>query len=151
MSTNLHHRFIRQSIALARRAMEKGNHPFGALLVKDGKVLLMAENSVNSEKDCTRHAELNLVSRASQAFTPAILSDSILYTSTEPCAMCAGAIYWAGIRTVVYSCGAESLGKIAGSPFIIPCRDIFARAEDQVEVIGPILEEEGAEVHQGFW
>jgi tRNA(Arg) A34 adenosine deaminase TadA len=131
--------------------MQKGNHPFGALLVKDGKVLLMAENTVNSENDCTRHAELNLVSRASQELEPAILSRSILYTSTEPCAMCAGAIYWAGIRTVVYSCSAESIGNIAGGQFVIPCRDIFARAEDQVEVIGPILAEEGAEVHEGFW
>ncbi|MGB0389737.1 MAG: nucleoside deaminase [Ardenticatenaceae bacterium] len=150
MSVN-HHKFIRESFALAKRAVQKGNHPFGALLVKDEQILLSAENSVNSEQDHTRHAELNLVSRASQQLDPAILAKSVLYTSTEPCAMCCGAIYWAGISKVVYGCSAEALGKIAGDDFLIPCREILGKGAREIEVIGPVLEQEGLNIHQSFW
>ena len=89
----------------AEQAVEHGNHPFGALLVKAGEVILTAENAVNTENDVTRHAELVLVSRASKAFTPEVLAQCTLYTSTEPCAMCLGAIPWSGVRSVI--CGAR--------------------------------------------
>ena len=65
--------------------------------------------------------------------------------------MCAGAIFWAGIRRVVYACSAEKLDQIAGSPFVVPSRELFMRAEEDTEVIGPLLEEEAVKVHQGFW
>ena len=148
---NHHEPFIRECFALARKAMQNGNHPFGALLMKDGEILVSAQNTVHSESDHTRHAELNLVSRASRELDSAILSQSVLYTSTEPCAMCSGAIYWAGISKVVYGCSAEALGKIAGHDFLIPCRAIFAKGEREIEVIGPVLEEEGAQIHEGSW
>ncbi len=95
--------FIRQAIAVARRARTNGNHPFGALLVgPDGEVVAEAENHVVSQRDPTRHAELVLVSDVARNWPADFLSKSTLYTSTEPCAMCAGAIYWAGIGRVVY-------------------------------------------------
>lgn len=92
---------IRQTISLAQAAVDKQlGHPFGAILVdkESGKVMLEATNTVFKDKDVTRHAELNLCSTASQQFTRKQLLDAILYTSTEPCAMCSGAIYWSGIR-----------------------------------------------------
>ena len=143
--------FIREAIKLATQARQHGNHPFGALLVHDGNVILIAENTVNTDRDQTRHAELNLVSMAARQFDAEILSNTILYTSTEPCAMCAGAIYWTGIRTVVYGCSAELLGAIAEGGLVIPCREIFARGTEVIEVIGPILEDEAQKVHEGFW
>ena len=146
-----HEEFIRASIEAAKRARAHGNEPFGAVLVKDGKVILEAENSQNSDQDLTRHAELNLVSHAMRKFSPETLAQSILYSSTEPCAMCAGAIYWAGIPTVVYSCPAEMWDNESSSGLLIPCREIYARGSRQVEVIGPILEEEGLRVYQGYW
>jgi tRNA(Arg) A34 adenosine deaminase TadA len=86
--------YLRQAIEVARRAREHGNHPFGALLVSaDGQVLLEAENTVVTEKDCTGHAETNLVRLASQRFDQQALTGSTRYTSTEPCAMCSGAIH----------------------------------------------------------
>lgn len=151
MSTSQHEAFIREAIHLAAQAREHGNHPFGALLVHDGKVILTAENTVNTEHDHTCHAELNLVSNAAQQFESQILSKTSLYTSTEPCAMCSGAIYWTGISTVVYGFPAEALGDMAGGGLIIPCREIFARGTNPVQVIGPILEEEARKVHEGFW
>src|SRR5215467_13134478 len=94
--------FVRQAIELARQAREHGNHPFGSLLVIDDKVVLTAENTINTERNPTCHAETNLVQKAIRELTPEQLSQAALYTSTEPCAMCAGTIYWAGIRKLVY-------------------------------------------------
>ena len=95
----MEHALVRRAIAVAARARANGNHPFGALLAgPDGKVLAEAENQVVSERDPTRHAELVLVSDVARRWSSDVLAGSTLYTSTEPCAMCAGAIYWAGIR-----------------------------------------------------
>jgi tRNA(Arg) A34 adenosine deaminase TadA len=146
-----HERFIRQSIELAQRARAMGNHPFGALLAVGGEGVLTAVNTVNSDHDPTRHAELNLVSQAARQFDATTLAQAILYTSTEPCAMCTGAIFWAGIRTIVYSCSAAKLGEIAGGTFVVPCRDLLAYGQPAVAVIGPVLEAEGVAVHEGFW
>ena len=147
----VHDLFIRESIRLAYEARENGNHPFGALLVLDGEVVLTAVNTVNTERDVTRHAELNLVSKACRLFVPGQLAKMILYTSTEPCAMCAGAIVWAGIPTIVYGCSAERLGEMAGGSFVVPCRQLFALGGVNTAVSGPILPDEAAQVHVGFW
>lgn len=147
----MHEQFIRHSIALAQQARDKGNHPFGALLVKDGDVILTAENTVNTGQDTTTHAELNLVSQASQTFDIQTLSESILYTSTEPCAMCAGAIYWAGIRSVVFGCSNQALLRLSGQGLSISCQDVFSSGADKTEVTGPILEQDALAVHAGFW
>ena len=89
-----HEQFIRHSLKLARAARAAGNHPFGALLVREGQILLTAENTVNTEQDITGHAELNLVRSASRQLGLDGLRGTTLYTSTEPCAMCTGAIVW---------------------------------------------------------
>ena len=95
--------FLRRAIAVAAAARARGNHPFGAILVgPDGRVLLEAENTVNTERDATGHAERNLMTQASQRFDRGLLARSTMYTSTEPCAMCAGSVYWVGVRRVVY-------------------------------------------------
>ena len=143
--------FMREAIRLAYQARHSGNHPFGALLVYEGDVVLTAVNTVNSMSDVTCHAELNLVSEACRLFTLEQLSEMVLYTSTEPCAMCAGAIVWAGIPTVVYGCSAERLGEMAGGSFVVPCRRLFAIGGVETAVIGPVLEDEAAQVHDGFW
>lgn len=147
----MHEALIKKSIALAQQARDKGNHPFGALLVKNGEVILTAENTVHSDQDPTRHAELNLVSRASQQFDPQILEGTILYTSTEPCVMCAGAIYWVGVRQVVFGCSNQALGDLAGLGLGLTCRQVFAQGTQSTEVTGPVLEQEALTVHQGYW
>jgi tRNA(Arg) A34 adenosine deaminase TadA len=146
-----HAQFIRQTLVLARRARNAGDHPFGALLVWEGRVALTAVNTVNSAHDITAHAELNLVRMASRQLGFDALKKTTLYTSTEPCAMCTGAIVWAGIPTIVYGCAAETLGEIAGGFFVIPSRELFARAQAEIEVIGPVLESEAKQVHDNFW
>lgn len=77
-----------------------------------------------------------------------------MYASTEPCFMCCGAAYWAGIRKIVYSCSHETLEKYTKKKeeVCIPCKEIFAKCKDpKAVVIGPLLEEEGKKVYEGFW
>jgi len=155
--TSADERHLLRAIELARRARENGNHPFGALLVDaDGTVVLEAENTVLTESDCTNHAELNLVRAASRRFDTAALLTCTLYASTEPCAMCAGGIYWAGIGRVVYALGSAGLTAMvddgSGDPELaLPCREVLARGRRRVAVSGPHLEGEARVVHQGFW
>ncbi len=150
-SLNTHEQFTRQAIALASQARGDGNHPFGALLVLDGQVVLTAMNSVNTDRDPTGHAETNLVARAIEQLSPDQIGHAVLYASCEPCAMCVGKMYWAGVRSVVYALSAEELAVLAGPDFLVPCRDLFARAAEPVAVIGPMLVDEARAVHVGFW
>ena len=133
--------YIHRVIELADQSLQKGNKPFGALLVSEGKIVLEAENTSQSENDPTRHAEMNLVSCASRQLSEEVLHQATLYTSTEPCAMCAGAIYWAGISKVVYACSLKTLQQISGLTIDIESRSIFDRCHPPVEVIGPVAEE----------
>jgi len=142
---------IRRAIDLARRARERGNHPFGAVLVVDDAIVLEAENTVVTENDPTHHAELNLVQDAWRRLPAETIRRSTLYTSTEPCPMCTGAIFWSGIRRVVFSLPALELGAMAGDKFCRPCGELFDRAGVKTEVSGPILADEGRQVHVGFW
>ena len=142
---------VRQVIALAREAREAGNHPFGSLLALDGIAVLTARNTVHTDRDPTAHAETNLLAEAIRQLTPEQIARSVLYTSCEPCAMCVGKMYWAGIRTMVYALPATELASLAGGSFLVPCRDLFTRAKDRVAVIGPLLVDEARIVHEGYW
>ena len=145
---------LSEAVALAALAREHGNHPFGALLVTADGVIVRAENTVLTSGDPTGHAETNLVREA--AFLGAErLATSTLYTSTEPCAMCCGAIFWSGIRTVVYALGGDELIALVpeGDEFTLdlPSREVFARGGHTVQVRGPMHVPGTVEVHAGFW
>ena len=149
-------KFIRYAIEVARKAREKGNHPYGAILVdQEGQILMEAENTVATEKDSTGHSETNLMRQASRQYDSDFLAECTIYTSTEPCPMCAGAIYWGNVRRVVYGLSQEGLFGMIGEDgeevLQVPCREIFAKGKKQIEVIGPILEDEAREVHVDFW
>ncbi len=147
-----HQAFIREAIALSQAAVDHGNEPFGAVLVKDGKVILRAENTIFTESDPTGHAETNLVRLAGAEYTAEFLKDCTLYTSTEPCAMCAGAIYWSGIGRMIYACSEKRLKEIIGGGGLnLPSREVFERGARAVEVIGPVLEDEAVAVHLKYW
>jgi tRNA(Arg) A34 adenosine deaminase TadA len=147
----LDERFLVQAIELARQARGAGNHPFGALLVLDGAIVLTAQNTVFSDRDPTAHAETNLVAAAVRQLSRDQIRRSVLYTSCEPCAMCVGKMYWAGIRSIVFALSSEELAVMAGGDFLVPCRELLARATEPVRVVGPLLLEEAREVHAGFW
>lgn len=153
--TDIEH--LRLSVSLAAQARQHGNHPFGAVLVDEhNQVLLQAENTVFTDNDCTGHAETNLVRLATQRFSPEQLSRCTLYSSTEPCAMCAGAIHWSQIGRVVFALSEIDLYDIIGpSPdhLLLPCREVFAHTQKHIEVSGPaaVLNKEARAVHDGFW
>lgn len=144
-----HEKFMRMAIQASQDAVEHGNHPFGAVLVKDGEVLMVAENEVVTKRDPTLHAELNLVSQASRTFDADTLAGSTLYASTEPCMMCAGSIFWSGITTMVFACPAATLAELGGRKYG-PTGQAVLRESGGVGVIGPVLEEEAVVVHRAF-
>jgi tRNA(Arg) A34 adenosine deaminase TadA len=150
--------YLRRAIALSERARAAGRHPFAALVVAPlGEVLAAAENrAAGPDCDATGHAELEAVRAASRHHSPEALAAATIYTSAEPCAMCAGAIYWSGIGRVVYGLSEARLLALTGNhpenPTLqLPCREVFARGQRAIEVIGPLLEEEAAAAHAGFW
>ncbi len=148
---------LRRAFAVAARARENGNHPFGAILAGPaGEVLLEAENGLFPEGDMTAHAERLLATEASRKFKPEQLLACTMYTSAEPCAMCAGAVYWVGIGRVVYGLSEERLKRMTGNhpenpTLFLPCRTVFAAGQRPVEVVGPLLEDEAAAQHAGVW
>ena len=149
--------FLRRSFDVARRAMGHGNHPFGAILVDaGGRVLIETENGYMPSHDGTAHAERLLATQACTSLGADVLRTSTLYSSAEPCAMCAGAIYWAGIGRLVYGLSENRLRAITGdhpeNPTLnLPCRQVFESGQRQVEVVGPLLEDEAAALHVGVW
>ncbi len=143
--------FIDRCYVLAELAVEAGNHPFGALLVKNGEIVLETQNTVLTEGDVTCHAELNLVREAGKRFGPEELAETTLYSSTEPCAMCSGAIYWSGIPKLVFGVSGADLGQIAGESFVWSSAELFDRGSRNLQVIGPIGATTGRKLHQTFW
>ena len=148
---------LRRAIELADRARARGDHPFGALLATaDGRIALEAENSVGTTRDVTGHAETNLVSAATRRFEADELRSMTLVSSCEPCAMCSGAIYWSGIGAVVYGLSEKGLLALTGddpeNPTLdLPCRTVLSAGQREIAVTGPLLEEEAAASHAGFW
>jgi tRNA(Arg) A34 adenosine deaminase TadA len=149
---------LRQSFDVAKRSRDAGDHPFGALLAgPDGQVLREQGNGYRTEgHDRTAHAERLLASWAARTYDLAFLARSTLYTSAEPCAMCAGAIYWAGIGRVVYGQSEKGLKAQTGAhdenPTLdLPCRLVFDAGQRATEVVGPLLEDEAAKLQADFW
>ena len=131
--------YLRRSILLAQASMKKGNPPYGALLVIDDQIVMESENTEVTMRDVTRHAELSLVSRAVQVFTKEQLAKATLFASAEPCLMCTGAVYWSGIKNVIYACSKDSVSKYKGTDTV------------DLRIEGPLLEEEGSRVHEQYW
>jgi tRNA(Arg) A34 adenosine deaminase TadA len=150
--------FLRQAIAVAAKAKAKGNHPFGAVLVDaDGTVVAEGENTFLTDGG-PGHAETNLARYAARTFPADYLEKCVLYTSVEPCCMCAGSIYWANIGAVVFGMTEHRLleitdGHTENQTQDLPCRVVFGAGQRKVEVRGPFAElaEEIAEAHMGFW
>lgn len=150
--------FLRQSFALAAQTRHQGMHPFAAIVVDEhGEVVAQAgNNSLPPTGDPTRHAEIVAAGMAAKTLTLAQMKKCTLYTNAEPCAMCAGAIYWSGLGKVVYGISETRLLQITGDhpenpTMSLPCRQVFASGQRNIQVIGPCLQQEAAVVHDGFW
>lgn len=148
-------RHLRRANEVALRAMRMGRHPFGALLVApDGETVLAEQGNI----DTVNHAESTLARIAASNYPGGYLAQCTLVTTFEPCAMCAGTIYWAGIGRVVYGAEETALLALTGdhpeNPTLsLPCREVFARGQRATAVVGPVpaLEADMIATHQGFW
>ncbi|MFN4119309.1 nucleoside deaminase [Acidovorax sp.] len=146
---------LRRANTVAQRAKHMGRHPFGALLVApDGDTVLAEQGNI----DTVNHAESTLARTAAANYPGAYLAQCTLVTTFEPCAMCAGTIYWAGIGRVVYGADEKALRALTGNhpenPTLdLPCRTVFTAGQRTTDVVGPVaeLEEELTAPHRGFW
>lgn len=106
--------YLERAVKIAGHGIKDGGGPFGAVITKDGRIIAEAINSVVLSHDPTAHAEIIVIRKASAVLKTHDLSGCVIYTSCEPCPMCLGAVYWAGIKKVVY---AADRTDAAGSGF----------------------------------
>jgi tRNA(Arg) A34 adenosine deaminase TadA len=148
-------RHLRRANEVALRAASMGRHPFGALLVApDGETVLAEQGNI----DTVNHAESTLARQAADNWPGEYLGRCTLVTTFEPCAMCTGTAYWANIRRIVYGASEEALLALTGShpenpTLSLPCRELLARGQKPIDVIGPVPElvDEMLASHRGFW
>ncbi|MET0444220.1 MAG: nucleoside deaminase [Pseudorhodoplanes sp.] len=150
--------YLRRAMKLAAESRASGNHPFGALLVgPDGDVLLSSGNTYAQDRG-VGHAESNVARAAARHYEPSFLKGCTLVTSVEPCCMCSGASYWAGIGAVVFGMSESRLAELTGDnpknlTLDMSCRQVFAAGRRNVTVRGPFpeLEDEIVADHKEFW
>jgi tRNA(Arg) A34 adenosine deaminase TadA len=152
--TEADQRYLRYALLVAQRSREHGNRPFGAVLVSNrGRILLDAENTEDVTHDCTGHAETRLLSEASRHFNRSLLAHCTLYVNAEPCPMCAGAIFWSGVGRVVFGLGSSRLHELIGNrseQMMEHCAEVLAKGTHRVEVVGPMIEDEAAQIFANF-
>lgn len=141
-----HESHMRRAIELAREATANGDGPYGSVLVKDDEIVMEARNTETTDDDIRAHPELTLAKRA--AAEREDTEDLVMYTSTEPCPMCAGGIDISGLDRVVYSVSGRRASEIYGSSGLLPCKKVFAAGRSDVEVVPNVLKNEGEAVHR---
>ncbi|MEL6655944.1 MAG: nucleoside deaminase [Bacteroidota bacterium] len=142
----LDERFIKQTYALALQSAENGFDPFAAILVKDEKEVASTTDHCILNADPTAHAELHLIRTFCQEQQLISLEGYTLYCNVEPCIMCSGAIHWARLSRVVYGVNQSTLKKVSAGKPKPNCRELINSGGSEIEVVGPILEEEGLAV-----
>jgi tRNA(Arg) A34 adenosine deaminase TadA len=144
-----HEAHVGRAIELGREAAERGDDPFGSVLVRDDRVIMEARNAVVTGDDLAAHPELALARRAARELDPGVRAETVMYTSTEPCPMCAGGVYHAGLGGVVYSVSAERSREF-GTDLIVPSSEVFAGGSRELPVMGPVREAEGLALRREY-
>jgi tRNA(Arg) A34 adenosine deaminase TadA len=145
-----HESYVDRAIELAREAAARGDGHYGSVLVRDDEVVMEAGNRERTDDDIALHPELTLARRAAREYSPAERARTVLYTSTEPCPMCAGGIAIAGLGAVVYSVSAARAAAERGGAEGIPCGEVFDRWGRDVTVVGGVRESAGLALHREF-
>jgi tRNA(adenine34) deaminase len=140
---------MRLAIEASERAIGHGDGPFGATLVSpDGEILLVASNNVKTADDCTGHAEMVLVREAQKKFGLPALRGATVVASGEPCAMCAGALFWAGVSRIVFGASQADVIRVLGANPAMPIDSgtTLAGAQPAVKIEGPLMNREACAV-----
>jgi tRNA(adenine34) deaminase len=141
--SNEHEKFMALAIEEARIALQAGDQPFGSVIVRDGEVISRGHNTVNSSFDPTAHAETDLIRKTAIAQKSSSLEGCTLYTSCDPCPMCAGAMLFSGISTVVIGARSEALARISGRPPRTYTAEVLAEMMNmKLEVIRGVLQDD---------
>lgn len=143
-----HESHMSQALSLAREAVERGDRPFGAVLVRDDELIMEESNQVPTSGDIRRHPELHIAFRVQKKFSLDERATSVMYTSTEPCSMCSGGIRRAELGRVVYSVGLDELAELTGRELPVRSAEIL---DGVTEVVGPVLNDEGRQIHREFY
>ena len=139
------------AIHASRQAVALGNMPFGATVVKDGRRLQVSRNEQVTSGDCMAHAEVVAVRDAVRVHGREALRGATVYASGEPCAMCCGTMFWAGITRVVYAATLDDIIESLGDPTLaMSSAQLLATASPAVQVQGPLLREPAARVLHDF-
>lgn len=149
-----HEMYLNEVIKIAKKSLENGNLPYGCLLVdEEGNILLEGENSVLTAPDLIGHAEINLIQQASKKYSVDVLKKCTIYTSDEPCSMCSSAIYWAGIKRLVFGLSKKRFYQEFGREnpdwdFEISASEVLSHGGRKTEVLGPYCEDKVIELHR---
>lgn len=157
---SLHHKnieLLRAALDVALVSLEKGNLPFGCLLADaNGNILERGENTVVTDKDSIAHCEINLVHQLAGKYETDFLAGCTVYAGTEPCPMCAAAIFWSGIGRIVFALDKSSYHNIAGTSnpahiFDLSSDEVLQHGGRKVMVEGPALKEEATDFYRRIY
>lgn len=144
-------KFMRAAIRLSVSAVEHGNEPFGAVLVKDGEIVYSSENQIYTASDPTFHAEAGLLRNFCQDTGITDLRDYTLYSSCEPCFMCCGAMLWTKVGRLVYGASDRDLCAILGEEGNDCVETVFSHSSISPETEGGVLREESLYVLRNYF
>ncbi|BDI18885.1 hypothetical protein ANSO36C_46870 [Nostoc cf. commune SO-36] len=130
--------FMRLALAEAK----KGDAPYGAVIVKDNEVVAVAHNTVNRDNDPSAHAEINAIRSLTAKLKNLSLEGYSIYTTGEPCPMCATACVWSGLSEIVYGASIEDLISVNQSQINISCEEVIAKSFRNIKVTKAILKNE---------
>lgn len=139
-----HEHFMKEALVEARQ----GDLPYGAVIVRDNKIVIRAHNTAQTDNDVSAHAEIN----ALRAFTKQygysldVLSGYTLYTTCEPCPMCAAACIWAGVSSVVFGASTSQLMELGQEQIELNCQAVADRGFQPLKVLGGVLADECLEL-----
>ncbi|MFH2142288.1 MAG: nucleoside deaminase [Bacteroidota bacterium] len=140
-------KYMQLAIDLAKKSVENGGGPFGAVIVRNGKIVSQSSNNVTKNNDPTAHAEVTAIRLAAGKLKNFDLSDCEIYTSCEPCPMCLGAIYWARIQKIYYACNKED-AKNAGFDDSFIYKELEKTPENRYIPLIPIMRTEALEAFE---
>lgn len=143
-----HEQFMGEALVEAN----KGDLPYGAVIVKNGKVVIRGYNTAQTDQDVSAHGEINALKAFTKKYGYSLdaLEGYTLYTTCEPCPMCAAACAWAGVSQVVFGASIEQLIDLGTKQINIPCKTVVENGFQKIEVIGGILANECLELFRNL-
>lgn len=146
MNAANHERWMRLAIDEARQAIEQGQSPFGAVVVRGDELIARGHNEVWARTDPTAHAETVTIQRAANALRSIDLAGCTMYSTCEPCPMCAAAIHWSKLDAVCFGASIQDAQVAGFSELTVPITELYARGGSPVRLMTRTLRQECAQL-----